>query len=73
MNKLEECEVIVDDDLRLLKKLIKVADGHLTIMKFTTNWRIGFGTPIDRTDIDALAPGITFAEAARAALARRYR
>jgi hypothetical protein len=33
----------------LLKRLVDIAnerfDGHVTIMKFTTNWRVGFGTP----------------------------
>ena len=33
----------------LLKRLVDIAnerfDGHLTIMKFSTNWRVGFGTP----------------------------
>ena len=32
----------------LLKRLVDIAnerfDGHLTIMKFSTNWRVGFGT-----------------------------
>lgn len=45
-------------------------DGHLTVLKFTTNWRIGFLTPVDRDQIDELAVGSSFAEAARNALAR---
>lgn len=44
-------------------------DGHLTILRFTTNWRIGFGTPSDRDDIAKAAEGPTFAAAARNALA----
>jgi hypothetical protein len=36
----------------VLKQLVDIAnetaDGHLTIMKFTTNWRIGFITPSSR-------------------------
>ena len=32
-----------------LQRLIDTADehfdGHVTIMKFTTKWRVGFGTP----------------------------
>jgi hypothetical protein len=36
----------------LLKCLAAVAakrsDGHVTIMKFTTNWRVAFYTPITR-------------------------
>ena len=42
-------------DHELMRRLESVAaslfDGHLTIMKFTTNWRVGFGTPFDRYDI----------------------
>ena len=45
-------------------------DGHLTIMRFTTNWRVAFGTVDDRFQIDAMPCGKTFAEAAIAALAR---
>jgi hypothetical protein len=26
--------------------------GHLTVMRFTTNWRISFGTPNSHEDID---------------------
>ena len=33
----------------ILQRLIDTADerfdGHVTIMKFTTTWRVGFGTP----------------------------
>lgn len=53
---------------RLQKKADKHHDGHLTIYKFTTNWRIGFETPIDRDDISDACVGNTFAEAALAAL-----
>jgi hypothetical protein len=60
--------------LDLLNELTAVADkdfdGHLTIMKFTDNWRVGFGTPHDRRDIDAMAAGKSFEEAARTALAQ---
>ena len=59
-------------DSELMSMLVKYADyqhdGHLTVMKFTTNWRVGFGTPYDREDIERLAVGSTFAEAAKAAL-----
>jgi hypothetical protein len=44
-------------------------DGHLTIYRFTGNWRVGFATPAERDDIDAAAEGKTFREAARKALA----
>lgn len=53
----------------LVEKANKTFDGHLTIMKFTTNWRIGFQTPNHREDIDGLTAGATFAEAAQKALA----
>jgi len=37
--------------------------GHLAIMKFTTNWRVGYGTPYDdghtRDFIDLLTEGDT--------------
>ena len=60
--------------LDLLNELIAVADkdfdGHLTIMKFTDNWRVGFGTPHGRHDIDDMAAGKSFEEAARSALAQ---
>jgi hypothetical protein len=46
-------------DFELLASLIERAnkdhDGHLTIMKFTTNWRVGFLTPNDRWEIKCLA------------------
>jgi hypothetical protein len=44
-------------------------DGHLTILKFTTNWRVGWDTPMSRCDIDRMWPGKTFSEAAETALA----
>jgi hypothetical protein len=56
----------------LMEKLTTVAnkhfDGHVTIMKFTTNWRVAFGTCEARCDIDRMWEGKTFAEAATAAL-----
>lgn len=44
-------------------------DGHFTVMKFTTNWRVGFGTPGAREDIQTMCSGATFAAAAWRALA----
>jgi hypothetical protein len=38
-------------------------DGHLTIMKFSTNWRVGFGTPCAKDEIQLLAEGKTMEEA----------
>jgi hypothetical protein len=60
-------------DSKLLDKLIERAnrdfDGHVTILRFTTNWRVGFITPDERCDIDAIPVGSTFEDAANAALA----
>ena len=57
----------------ILSKLAVIAnikfDGHLTIMKFTTNWRVDFGTLYDRGDINAMPAGKTFHEAVANALA----
>ena len=60
------------DDMKLMARLIKVADGafdgHLTIMKFTGNWRVSFKTPSERDDIQRMSVGDTFAQAAKALL-----
>jgi hypothetical protein len=49
-------------------------DGHLTVMKFTTNWRVGFGTPGDGYGQEVeMSAGKTFADAARTALANPQR
>jgi hypothetical protein len=65
----------VSDDLDLRTLLhdlggvaAKISDGHFTILKFTTNWRVGWGTPEGRCDIDRLFAGHTLVEAAAAAL-----
>ena len=60
------------DDNKLLTELAALADQsncHFTVMNFTTNWRVGFGTPVSRCDIDQMWEGETFADAARSALA----
>jgi hypothetical protein len=67
------------DDITALVQLVECAealwDGHVTIMKFTTNWRVGFGTLCSgdimelRADIAGMAEGKTLAEAAAEALA----
>lgn len=49
------------------------SDGHVTIMKFTTNWRVGFGTPNTRCDICLMFEGKTFEEAAEKAIAYGHR
>jgi hypothetical protein len=63
-----------DTDHELLRRLEQVATtlfgGHFTIMRFGSNWRVGFTTPNDRHDITAMAEGRTFAEAADKALQR---
>ena len=40
-----------------------VSDGHYTICKFTSNYRVGLGTPADREFIDKMAVGSTIEEA----------
>lgn len=56
------------DDNVIFKCLQEIADeyfdGHFTIMKFTTNWKISFFTPNDRDDINMkMFTGKTFYEA----------
>lgn len=39
-------------------------DGHCTVMKFTTNWRVSFGChPETRQEIEEMASGKTLFEA----------
>lgn len=58
-------------DMALLELLEQIArkyfDGHLSILRFTTNWRVGFGTFQD-DEINSMPVGKTFSEAARAAI-----
>jgi hypothetical protein len=71
---------MTDDDVALMDSLIQLAneksDGHMTIMKFTTNWRVSLGTPSEadglREDIDQMPVGKSFAEAARKVLTHTY-
>lgn len=64
--------IMTSDDFDTMAKLVKAADnhydGHLSVLKFTTNWRVGFVTPNERADISALHTGDTFDEAATKAL-----
>lgn len=64
--------MMTDNDVKLLNELRRIAnekfDGHFTVMKFTTNWRVGFGTVNERFEIEALPAGETFAQAAIKAL-----
>ncbi|RKH39940.1 hypothetical protein [Corallococcus sicarius] len=61
-----------DEDIDMMERLVAVAkarfDGHLTIMRFTHNWRVGFYQAQDREQIQEMACGTTLAEAAEAAL-----
>lgn len=63
---------MISEDQKLWEKLVEHAnaqkDGHLTVMKFTSNWRVGWYQPSEREGIQDLPEGKTFAEAARAAL-----
>lgn len=47
-----------------------LADGHYTICKFTTNYRVSLGTPADRDFIDKMAEGKTMNEAIESLLKR---
>ena len=57
---------------QLIRELSEIADkrsdGHFTVMRFTTNWRVGFYTPSDRDDIDDMCVGKTLEEAVKAAI-----
>jgi hypothetical protein len=63
---------IVDAAEPTMEGLVNVAEamsgGHLTVMRFTTNWRVGFTTPQSWGDVQQLCPGRTFEEAAQQAL-----
>jgi hypothetical protein len=63
---------MTEQENELWDKLQKVADekhdGHLTILKFTTNWRVGFFTHAEREQVEEMAVGTTFVEAAQKAL-----
>lgn len=71
-NEFKGHEMETIDEIVLMKRLQEVANekfnGHLSILKFTTNWRISFETPSNRDDISRMAVGLTFGEAARKAL-----
>jgi transcriptional regulator with XRE-family HTH domain len=51
----------------LIEKLTQLAniltDGHYTICKFTTNYRVSLGTPTEREHFDNMADGQTLNEA----------
>lgn len=52
----------------IFEKCVELAnkhfDGHLTVMKFTKNWRVGFMTPSEREHIMLMPYGKTLDEAA---------
>lgn len=50
---------------RIIKLLAESCfDGHFTVMKFTSNWRVSFGPqPNDLDDIKAMPFGQTLVEA----------
>ncbi len=59
--------------LRVLEELAKKhSDGHFTIMRFTTNWRVVFSTPTDRDDISEMPVGKTVEEAIQKAIDKLY-
>lgn len=43
-------------------------DGHFTVMKFTTNWRVGFGTQNNLEMIMDMRDGKTLMDAYKAAI-----
>ena len=53
---------------KLIETADKLSDGHLTVMKLATNWRVGFFTPNERKDLELMPVGKAFADAARMAL-----
>jgi hypothetical protein len=60
------------EDFETMTRLVKIADakfdGHLSVLKFTTNWRVGFVTPEGREAIEEMHVGETFDDAATKAL-----
>jgi hypothetical protein len=62
------------EEIELWEELQKVAnekhDGHLTILKFTSNWRVAFFTHVEREQVEEMAVGNSFSEAARKALSK---
>lgn len=56
----------------VLKSLQTIADryfdGHFTVMKFTTNWRVGFGTQNNLEMIMDMRDGKTLMDAYKAAI-----
>jgi hypothetical protein len=66
---------VTEFENELMDRLQAIADqkfgGHLTILKFTSNWRICFGSPEGEdlwNDIQKMSVGRSFAEAAQKAV-----
>ena len=61
----------IDADIFNFMKVFadKYSNGHFTIMKFTSNWRVAFDIPGGRGDIQEMTEGRTFQEAAGLAIA----
>lgn len=57
---------------RLTNLANAVSDGHYTMCKFTTNYRVGLGTPSERDSIDKMAVGKTLNEAINNLLDKVY-
>src|SRR5262245_27968584 len=55
--------------VELARAAAKISDGHFTVMKFSTKWRVGFFTLLGRVNTLGMAEGKTLAEAAEKALA----
>ena len=49
--------------IEYLNTVSVLRDGHFTVMKFTTNWRVGIGTANNREQIRLLSEGRSFIEA----------
>lgn len=60
-------------DAEAFEKLVELAkqwaDGHFTICRFTTNWRVAFYTPQGRCDVCRMFEGKTFVDAVAHAIA----
>ena len=65
---LEEMPIVSDAISRLEAVAKEIADGHFTVMRFTTNWRVSFGTPGNRYDISKMFVATTLEEAVEKAI-----
>lgn len=65
---LEEMPIVSDAISRLEAVAKEIADGHFTIMRFTTNWRVSLGTPSNHYDISKMFVATTLEEAVEKAI-----